>query len=319
MRAPRVSIIVPSRTGVVDALEAQLAAQTLRDWELVVARGIEPAARARNHGAAEARGRLLVFLDDDIHLGNPELLGGLVEALERAGEWAVVGVQWRPPADATPFQRRYVRDSFRSPVQAHGGALVEDSWQAVGGACMAMARATFGAVRGFDEHVVSGEDYELCYRICRELGGRVYVAAGFWVEHAPPRTLREAIRKAVWYDQGNAQVARKHPRSGYRITLRSRWHAAGYLFARTLCLAPLCFIKISYQHRRPRFAFRPQAALLSYIGAWAYCASWFREEAGGASRSPSAHSQELAGARVGKLERVTVSREHTAHREWPSG
>ena len=273
---PRVSIIVPSKKGDVVALERQLMRQSLHGWELIVRSGIAPPARARNLGAWQARGETLVFLDDDIQLGDANLLDDLVTALSRTAAGSAVGVRWRTPPSASLFQRWQVAESFGDRAAAASAEARETPWDSLSTSCLSMRKRAFEALGGFDERLVSGEDAELGYRLTRA-GGRFYALAGRWIYHEPPRTFWAAARKTVWYERGNAQVARKHPASGYRMTLHSPWHAAGYLVLRTVLLAPLMFVQISYRHRRPRLAFRPLAALLSYIGAWAYCFGWFAE------------------------------------------
>jgi len=276
-RAPEVSIVVPSRTGAVSGLRAQLARQSLSRWELLVETHPSTPAQARNLGAARASGRWLIFLDDDVELGHERLLAELIEALESVGAQAVVGVPCRLPPRATRFQRRHFGASFHPAPPRDGGRLAEVSWRdSVNGRCMAMRRETFEALGGFDGRLPSSEEPELLYRLCRQ-GGRVYMLWSGWVVYEPPRTLREAIRKTLWYERGNSAFARKHPQADHRPALRSRWAGAGYLLLRSLGLLPLMFLKVSYQHRAPRLAFRPTAALLSYLGAWAYCIGWFRK------------------------------------------
>ncbi|MBI3321450.1 MAG: polysaccharide deacetylase family protein [Candidatus Omnitrophica bacterium] len=275
---PRVSVIIPSRTGAIDALRAQLIKQTFRDWELIVNTEPPTPARARNRGASRAAGQLLIFFDDDVHLGHPRLLEDLVDALELSvNVQAAIGVPVRLIKDATWFQRWQVWESFSSvaPAASDAAPLIDVPWyDAVSGRCLAMRRQTFERLGGFDERLVSGEDFELLYRL-RQQGGRISFLSTGWVEYAPPRTFWAMVRKTVWYERGNAQVARKHPASGYRLVLRTRWQAAAYLLLRTIALIPLMGVNVSYHHRRPRIAFRPVSALLSYVGAWVYCLSWF--------------------------------------------
>jgi len=273
----RVSILVPSRTGAVDGLRAQLARQTLTGWELIVKRGIAPPARSRNLAAAEASGEILLFLDDDVQLMDDRVLEDVVRALEAAGPQAAMGVLCRVPADATPFQHRQEREAFAPKVPATDAPWPAVAWDVLGTACCAIARTTFEALGGFDESLRSGEDFDLWYRL-ESRGGKAHVLTNRWIGHYPPKTALALIRKTIWYERGNGRLARKYPNSGYRMPLRGRAQAAGYLALRTLCLVPLMFLKVSYQHRRPVSAFRPLAALLSYVGAWAYCLGWFEAE-----------------------------------------
>jgi glycosyltransferase involved in cell wall biosynthesis len=275
LRSPRVSIIVPSRDGRVDRLREQLARQTLEDWELIVNTAPPTPGHARNLGAAQARGRWLVFFDDDVRLSDPRLLEDLVRTLEGAPAGAVIGVSCRVIPEASRFQRAVAGDPAGDGSADSACGLVEVSWcDTVNGRCMAMARETFWNVGGFDPALVSGEDPELVYRIHRA-GGPVFLLYRHWVYFTPPPTLRVLTKKTIWYERGNAQVARKHPQAGYRMVLRGPLHAAAYLALRTLALVPLMFVRISYRSRRPVPTFRPASALLSYLGAWVYCLSWF--------------------------------------------
>ena len=272
----RVSILVPSRTGNVQGLRAQLARQSFRDWELVVQSRTSPAGRARNLGAARAQGSVFIFMDDDIQLPHEELLSDLVSALDAVAVHDAVGVLCAAPATLNRFQRRYLQDAFPPAVLRSGPRpdVVEVSWMAVGAACFGVRRDTFERAGGFDDSLLSGEDYALTYQLHRA-GGRIFALRTHRILHEPPRTVGQAIRKTLWYEQGNAQVARKHPESGYRMPLRGPLHAAGYLLARTCLVLPLCVLRISYHHRRPQLSWRPMSAVLSYLGAWAYCYGWF--------------------------------------------
>jgi len=288
---PLVSIVVPSRTGDVEALKTQLARQSLRGWELLVDTDPSTPGKARNLGAARARGRWLVFFDDDVTLGSEKLLADLVKTLEAVGKNACVGVPCRITPWANRFQRQlYLEGFYPQRVSGVGGrdgpeagngsqGLLKTSWlDSVNGRCMAMGRETFQVLGGFDGLLPSGEEPELLYRLCRK-GGEVFLLTKHWVYYAPPENFKAAFKKTIWYEQGNVRVAQKHPDAHYRTLLRNRWHAGWYLGLRSLSLLPLCFIKVSYQYRRPQLQWRPLSALLSYLGAWAYCVNWFAQSA----------------------------------------
>lgn len=275
---PKISIVVPSLRGRGEALRTQLERQSFSDWELFVQSDTRPPARARNEGARSAGGEWLLFMDDDIRLLDERLLERLASALEAAPPQAMVYVPVQPPQRRTPFQERHLRESFKKePVSSSNGGLFSAiSWRSIGAACLAIRRQTFQALGGFDERLPSAEDVELALRLTQS-GGQVLAFTKGRVEHASPPTFRETLRKRIWYERGNAQVARKHPAAGYRIALPTVFHAAGYLLFRTVALLPLCFFKISYYERRPRLQWRPLATLESYVAAWAYVWSWFSE------------------------------------------
>ncbi|MBI4003951.1 MAG: glycosyltransferase [Candidatus Omnitrophica bacterium] len=274
--SPLVSVIVPARTltSRITDLRSQLERQSFRDWELIVNTEPPNPARGRNRGAAQAKGRWLVFLDDDVRLGHRHHLADLAAALERLGPHCAVGVPCRLAFGLSAFQRRFAREEFAERIPA-SRRLVEVAWRdAIDGRCLAIPRQTFEAVGGFDEQLVSAEDYELLYRL-QSRGVKLYALTDSWVDYQPPPNLRVALKKAIWYGRGNAQVARKHPQARYGVPLRGRLHAAAYLALRTVSLLPLMLVKVSVQDRRMRPAWRPIAGLVSYVGAWAYCQRWF--------------------------------------------
>ncbi len=125
---PRMSIIVPSRTGHLGRLRRDLARQAFQDWELVIKQGIVPAARARNVGAAEARGEIVVFLDDDIRLGDTELLARLYRLVTAGEPRDALMVRHVPPAKMNYLQRRLVRETITEPVTL-AGELEPVSWR----------------------------------------------------------------------------------------------------------------------------------------------------------------------------------------------
>src|SRR5690349_9851932 len=97
---PRVSIIIPSWTGEIGRLRQSIAQQTFRDYEIDVVQGVSPAARARNVGAARARGEILLFIDDDAYFGHPRVLERLVAVLDRDPQVAVAGASKLAPREA---------------------------------------------------------------------------------------------------------------------------------------------------------------------------------------------------------------------------
>jgi GT2 family glycosyltransferase/glycosyltransferase involved in cell wall biosynthesis len=130
-------------------------------------------AGGNNVGAAVARGRVLVFINNDIEV-QPGALEALVEEASRPGV-GVVGARLLYPDGRIQhggFAWRSV-DGRLIPFHAfqwedanlpQAGASFDTS--SVTGACMAIPRETFAAVGGFDEGYVNGwEDVDLCLRI----------------------------------------------------------------------------------------------------------------------------------------------------------
>src|SRR5215212_8285955 len=107
---PRVSIIIPTRDGAIAKLKASLDAQTFRDYELIVIKGVSPAARARNQGVRQASANLFLFIDDDAFCGAPDMLERLVAVADEHPDLAVIGTAKILPPDVSSLQRRIAHE-----------------------------------------------------------------------------------------------------------------------------------------------------------------------------------------------------------------
>jgi glycosyltransferase involved in cell wall biosynthesis len=229
---PRLSVVIPTfnRAGVVPGCLRALAAQTLdRDaFEVTVvddgSRDDTPAvcaslgaalpgfrllrqqnrgpAAARNAGLRVARGRVVVFTDDDC-----EPPADWLARIDRAfaNDPALVGlggIMITPP-------RQWVPLSHHSDLTEPGAA---DYSRFIGTNNAAYLRAELLAAGGFDETFrhVSVEDAELFIRMRRR--GRTVVDPYLYVLH-PPRDMRfgEAVRGYVRFYDGYVALQRAYP------------------------------------------------------------------------------------------------------------
>ena len=159
-------------------------------------------AAARNRGAVEAVGDLLVFLDDDI-----EVLPGFVAAHVAAHVAPdIVAIGYLP----TKLQGR--RDLFTGMLRAWWEAMFERmrdpghrfTYADLLSGNFSVSRQLFERTGGFDEKLHCHEDYELGYRLIAA-GARfqfVPAAAGWHHEHTD---LARALGRK--HDEGRADVA----------------------------------------------------------------------------------------------------------------
>lgn len=215
--SPLVSVIVPSldgcRDGNLERLLAEIAGQSLRDVEVLVVEGVRPNGRARNVGAVRARGRYLVFVDDDVRLGHRDVLANLVEALEADPRLGLVGPSQLVPPGATPFQRRAARH-LRRAVFPVVDRLTETDM--VTHMCLAVPTDLWREVGGEHNELVRGTDPDLRERV-RRAGRRVAVAPNTWAYHPPPGGLGTLLSSAYRGGRGAAWVRRHHPELAYDV------------------------------------------------------------------------------------------------------
>lgn len=162
-------------------------------------------AELRNRGAAAARGEVLAFIDAD-HEIDPGWMARAVEGLDRP-EVGAVGAQYLPPPSGT-----WVQNAFDA-LRGHQPGLCEVEWLASGN--LAVRRADFERVGGFDTTLESCEDFDLCQRL-RSSGLRVMSDDRLRSVHfGDPATLRALFRAELWRGRDNLRAGLRGP-----VTLR---------------------------------------------------------------------------------------------------
>ncbi len=202
--AAEISVIIPARNEehyIRYPMEG-LAKQTFKDFETIVVdgnssdrtrqmakkfakvivekeRGI---SRARNAGAREARGSILLFLDADTR-PSPKLLSAYRKAFK--DDRVVIATGPIYPIEKT---RKRIRWGYKlvSVFYVKAGILLHRP--PLVGANIAVRRSAFEKVRGFDESLKSHEDFDLAYRISR-LGRVAYLNDA--IVHTSARRLQE--------------------------------------------------------------------------------------------------------------------------------
>jgi GT2 family glycosyltransferase len=239
---------------------------------------------SRNHGASEAGGDWLVFLDDDCIPGRGWLRAfaeAATDANELLGGVSVNGSPANPYSVASELLLEYVVDYFAkcaSPLRFFPSNNI------------AVAADRFKKVGGFDRifRLAAGEDREFCYR-WMQTGGRLRKVPDAVVQHAQSLNLMSFFQQHFRYGEGaftfrsirgrrNAPPLRLEPASFYsgliRFPLRSgrgsnAWFcaalaalsqfasAAGFLWESRLAVptgANLSFQSLS--RKRPKGSYR---------------------------------------------------------------
>lgn len=146
-------------------------------------------AAARNRGAADSRGGVLLFIDADVIVRRDTLARVLEFFRTHAGVAAVFGSYDDAPADAHAVSR--YKNLLHHYVHQHSNEEAETFWAG----CGAVRRAAFEEVGGFDERRYarpSIEDIELGRRL-RRRGHSIRLDKGLRVKHLKRWTLASLI------------------------------------------------------------------------------------------------------------------------------
>jgi serine acetyltransferase/GT2 family glycosyltransferase len=237
---PRVSVVLATynRRSVLERLIAQLCRQTYpaEDFEVVVVDDgskdpVAPylralatpfrlavfeqqnrgAAAARHHGVMNARGELLVILDDDMQI--PPNFLELHVGLHREGAATAVFGRYRsdPDIDKMPLFERWYADKWeRWSTDYAGGAKPSGTSLCTGN--VSLRRADYLNVGGFDLSLDRSEDAELGLKL-EEHGVQLIYSEDAYTLHGSDHTAVDTwMRRAFRYGICDLRIARMHPR-----------------------------------------------------------------------------------------------------------
>jgi glycosyltransferase involved in cell wall biosynthesis len=204
--SPLISIVIPSKDNVRDlknCLESIRSQSTYRNYEIIIvdngseerqttsylsslpdrilrSEGPFNFSRLNNLGARQARGEILLFLNDDTKVITLDWLEAMLEQVQR-NEVGVVGAKLIFPNGTVQHAGIVLNVDGRPTAHIFVGANPEDwgyenalrtvrNYSAVTGACLMIRRGVFEEVGGFDEQyeVVFG-DVDFCLKV-REKG-----------------------------------------------------------------------------------------------------------------------------------------------------
>ncbi len=207
----KVSVIIPSfdgyRGGNVPGLLEDLKGQTYQDFELHIVKGVRPNGRARNEGVKLSRGRILVFIDDDVRLGHNRVIENLIKPLEEDRAIGITGASCQLPPDANWFQRASAKQLPRTifPIVDR----IVDSDMATH-SCLSVPKDLYERIGGEHDRLVRGTDPDLRYRV-RKAGLRVVIVPDTWIYHPLAKTLKKLVRKSFYNGMGAGWVFKNYP------------------------------------------------------------------------------------------------------------
>jgi GT2 family glycosyltransferase len=189
---------------VVDNDSTDGSAYAARDYGAVVLTGSgDSVAALRNRGARAAMGSILAFVDAD-HEIDPNWIATAVEVLSQP-DVAATGSACLTQPQPNWVQQQY--DGLRTrPLRRE-----EVTW--LGSGNLAVKRAAFEKVGGFDASLTACEDVDFCNRL-RLAGYRIVADPALRSIHfGDPRTLRALFFGELWRGRDNIRVTLTGPRT----------------------------------------------------------------------------------------------------------
>ncbi len=270
-RCPAVSVIIPSRDGSaggnVPRLKEQIGRQTLKPFEVIVVTGVSPNGRARNTGVREAKGEMLILIDDSVTLGGQDVFYNLLAPFRTRADAGMTGASVLIAPGTDWLGRRY------AAVRGHPSAVVTELTDSdrVQHGCCAIPTRLYKEVGWESDDLITGTDDDLRQRV-RAAGYRLYLVPGTRVYHHPPGRWAKVLRKAFTSGLGSAYALRVHPglfgrplMKPFRYRLRTN---TGALLHRTAAAAVKTPALLA--------ACRPVAALHELLAAIGFAVGWFR-------------------------------------------
>jgi glycosyltransferase involved in cell wall biosynthesis len=147
----------------------------------------------RNFGARQSSGQILAFLDADCAV-TPQWLSSASLYLDDTDDVAAFGSPVIVPEGGTWVQNAWFN------VRGKPGLVMEVNW--LESANLFIKRSAFIAVNGFNESLITCEDYDLTQRL-RSVGRLISDYRIMAVHYREPATVKEFIKKEMWRGKNN--------------------------------------------------------------------------------------------------------------------
>jgi glycosyltransferase involved in cell wall biosynthesis len=189
---------------VVDNQSTDGSARAAREYGAIILTAAgDSVAALRNKGARAALGSILAFADSDHEIA-PTWIRTAIDVLSEPGV-AATGSAYLTQPSANWVQQQY--DGLRTRPEQRG----EVSW--LGSGNIAVSRAAFERVGGFNAGLTACEDVDLCNRL-RLAGYRIVADPDLRSVHfGDPRTLKALFLGELWRGRDNVRVTFSGPRT----------------------------------------------------------------------------------------------------------
>lgn len=168
---------------------------------------------ALNLGIESARHEIIIRMDAH-SIPSENYVRRCVEGL-RDGEASIVGMPWRIHAGEDSVAARAI-----ALAVAHPFGIGDAKYRLAASASQFVDTVPFGAYRkslwqdlgGYDEKLLSNEDYDFHYRV-RQRGGRILLDTGGHSIYFARPTFKALATQYARYGRWKAQMIKRHPRS----------------------------------------------------------------------------------------------------------
>jgi glycosyltransferase involved in cell wall biosynthesis len=267
---PSVSCIIPSSRNVVEFLIKDLEIQEYDNFEIILCKGFNNPAEAKNKAAEIASGEVLVFIDDDVRIPNIHWLRNLVKPIidNYPKDIGIIGSAFVLPTNSTKFEKWISREFDRIEFPETNRIVESDL---AGANCLAIKKNLFNKINGFNVNFITSEDNFIRY-VIRQLGLKSYIAPFTLLYHPRPKNYIMLLRKYIWYYHYCAKGVKKTGISTLGRKLDTWYKKIAYFLA----IHVMLIIDLLYDRINHKFRLRPLYASTIYIGRLSYIWGWIK-------------------------------------------
>lgn len=211
----KASVVIPhfysARESNMEALLTAIAAQSLKEIEIILIHGISPQGKAINMGVRQAKGEHLIIMDDDSRMGHERVFENLIDLLKANPNVGMAGASVILPETGNKFQimasKQFPR--YKMPIVEQ---MLESDFP--GHPCAAFPKKVFIEAGLEREDIYRGLDPDLRERI-RKTGHKVVLAPQTWIYHPMPDSFSKFVWTFFRNGYGSAYLFSVHPELNY--------------------------------------------------------------------------------------------------------